>query len=116
MNIKTILIIVLSILLMIISISFGITIFRNKNTSFILNEYELQIDSLMNVNNNLKQNILEYTDSIKSLQKTVDLLYIDKEHLKDQLNKPIYSKNFTESVLRLKINLENEKDTTHNNF
>ena len=115
MKIRNIIIIILSLLVLTISILFGYSLKDNKTQEEIINKYELQIEYLKNNNILLFKNIQEYQDSINKLKINIVDLNKEKDKLHERLNQPIYSKTFDESVILLKINLENEKALNNTN-
>lgn len=115
MKIRNIIIIILSLLVLTISILFGYSLKDNKTQEEIINKYELQIEYLKNNNILLSKNIQEYQDSINKLKINIVDLNKEKDKLHERLNQPIYSKTFDESVILLKINLENEKALNNTN-
>lgn len=109
MSVKNIIIIILSLGIIIISVLFGYSLKDNKTQEELINKYELQIEYLKNNSILLSKNIQEYQDSINKLKINIVDLNKEKDKLHERLNQPIYSKTFDESVVLLKINLENEK-------
>lgn len=115
MKIRNIIIIILSLLVLTITILFGYSLKDNKTQEELINRYELQIEYLKNNNILLSKNIQEYQDSINKLKINIVDLNKEKDKLHERLNQPIYSKTFDESVILLKINLENEKALNNTN-
>lgn len=114
-KIKNIIIIILSLLILTISILFGYSLKDNKTQEELINKYELQIEYLKNNSIILSKNIQEYQDSINKLKINIVDLNKEKDKLHERLNQPIYSKTFNESVILLKLNLENEKALNNTN-
>lgn len=116
MKIKNILIIILSGFLLILSIMFVVSLKNNKTYKETLDKYELQIEYLNSNNYYLSNQIQTLQDSINKLKINLIDLNKEKEELHDRLSQPIYSKTFDESVVLLKINLENEKALNDINY
>ena len=109
MKTKNIIIVILSLLILGIAISLGYTWKKTQSQEELINKYELQIEYLNNNSILLSKNIQEYQDSINKLKINIVDLNKEKDKLQERLNQPIYSKTFDESVILLKLNLENEK-------
>lgn len=109
MKTKNTIIIILSLLVLGIAIGLGYTWKKTQSQEELINKYELQIKYLNNNNLILSKNIQEYQDSINKLKINIIDLNEEKNKLQERLNQPIYSKTFDESVILLKLNLDNEK-------
>lgn len=116
MKTKNVIIIILSIFLLILSIMFVSSIRKNNIYEENVNKYELQIDCLNKNSYYLSTEIQILQDSINKLKINLIDLNKEKEELHNRLSQPIYSKTFDESVVLLKINLENEKALNNINY
>lgn len=115
MKTKNIIIIILSLLILGIAVSLGYTWKKNQSQAELIDKYELQIEYLNNNSLLLSKEIQKYQDSINELKINIVDLNKEKEELQNRLDQPIYSKTFDESVILLKLNLENEKALNNSN-